>query len=95
MSGRYVHGSKAMGSHFGVFGAPPVLIFSVDWDVHWGYEVNSGSVFCLFLGVIKVRKKCGCLPSTHHFGGDFGRGKIMRPVNTLESRPGFLEDLFS
>ena len=29
-------------------------------------------------GVIKVRK-CGCFPLTHHLGGDFDHGKIMRP----------------
>ena len=31
--------SKPTGSHFGVFGAPPILgaYFSGDWDVHWGY----------------------------------------------------------
>ena len=29
-----------MGSHFGVFGAPPILVyFRLDWDVHWGYEL--------------------------------------------------------
>ena len=29
------HGSKAMGSHFGV-GA---VYFGGDWDVHWGYGI--------------------------------------------------------
>ena len=38
-----------------------------------------GSFFWLFLGVVKVRK-CGCFPLTHHLGGDFDHGKIMRPV---------------
>ena len=33
------HGSKPMGSHFGI-GAPLILVyFSGDWDVHWGYGV--------------------------------------------------------
>ena len=27
-----------MGSHFGV-GAPPILVYSGDWDVHWGYDL--------------------------------------------------------
>ena len=34
-----MHGSKPMGSHFEVFGAPPILepIFvGIDSDVHWG-----------------------------------------------------------
>ena len=35
-------GSKPMGSHFGVFGAPPILepILEGDWDVHWGYDLD-------------------------------------------------------
>ena len=32
----------------------------------------------LFLGVVKVRA-CGCVPLTHHLGGDLDFGKIMRP----------------
>ena len=31
-------GSKPMGSHFGV-GAPILVYFSGDWDVHWGYGI--------------------------------------------------------
>ena len=32
---------KPMGSHFGV-GAPSILVyFSGDWDVHWGYDLDS------------------------------------------------------
>ena len=34
-------GSKPMGSHFGAFGAPPMLVYvSGDWDVHWGYDLG-------------------------------------------------------
>ena len=29
-----------MGSaDFGVFGAPPMLVYGGDWDVHWGYDI--------------------------------------------------------
>ena len=40
----YIHGcgSKPMGSHFGVFGAPLICLsyFIGDWDVHWGYDLG-------------------------------------------------------
>ena len=32
--------SKPMGSHFGGFGAPPILVLSGDWDVHWGHDLD-------------------------------------------------------
>ena len=34
------HGSKPMGSHFGI-GAPPVLVEFGDWDVHLGVRLGS------------------------------------------------------
>ena len=55
------HASTPMGSHFGVFGARPILVFFIrDWDVHWGYDLgfdhghlNSVSDFSHFLGLDK------------------------------------------
>ena len=39
------HGSKPMGSHFGI-GAPRSLVyFSENWDVHWGYWLLTHSHF--------------------------------------------------
>ena len=35
-------GQTVLGSHFGAFGAPPILepiLNSGDWDVHWGYGI--------------------------------------------------------
>ena len=45
-----------------------------------------GSLFWVFLGVVNVRK-CGRFPLTHHLGGDFDHGKIMRPA-PLWAAPG-------
>ena len=44
-----------------------------------GDERMTGVIILMVSGVIKVRK-CGCFPLTHHLGGDFDHGEIMRPV---------------
>ena len=48
------------------------------------YSVSLGSSFWPFLGVITVRK-WGCFPLTHHLGGDFDHGRIMRPASGIVS----------
>ena len=42
-------------------------------------DLGLGSIYLTVLGVIKV-SKWGRFPLTHHVGGDFDHGKIMRPM---------------
>ena len=49
-------------------------------NTHCAMILPSTKMACSwFLGVVNVRK-WGCFPSTHHLGGDFDSGEIIRPV---------------
>ena len=54
---------KTNGSILGWVNSPPILVYSADWDVHWGYDLASDPYGLLTHGLLSMNSSWGECPA--------------------------------